>query len=134
VIELQVAYFQIDGLHSAYLYWKDTDPTVRNIDPKDVFGIGKGLTKKNVSRIVGLNWKHFPSGKDQQHTFAISTMVNQAEPVTTDGKVTGYKWQSEWYVLTEDYTWKSNVAASKKKRQREVDMEQRRYYEAYYNR
>ncbi|KFY32376.1 hypothetical protein V493_00260 [Pseudogymnoascus sp. VKM F-4281 (FW-2241)] len=108
---------KLDGLHSACLYWKD-ELKVCDIKPKDVFGIGKGLTKKNVSRIVGLNWKNLPSGKVHQHVFNIPGMILQTEAIKKDNKITRFKWLLEWEINTEGGL-KSNVLASNKKRHEE---------------
>lgn len=108
---------KLDGLHSACLYWKD-EFKVCDIKPKDVFGIGNGLTKKNVSRIVGLNWKNLPSGKVHQHVFNIPGMILQTEAIKKDNKITSFKWLLEWEINTEGGS-KSNVLASIKKRHEE---------------
>ncbi|KFY04071.1 hypothetical protein O988_01013 [Pseudogymnoascus sp. VKM F-3808] len=102
---------KLDGLHSAYLYWKDTEYRVQDIKPQDVTGIGKGFTKKNVSRIVALNWKHLPSGKVRQQVFCIAGMDRQTIAIKNDGKITSFEWRPEWKVFTEN-GWKSNILAS----------------------
>lgn len=113
---------KLDGLHSAYLYWKDTEYRVRDIKPQDVTGIGKGLTKKNVSHIVALNWKHLPSGKVRQQVFCIAGMYHQTIANTNDGKITSFEWRPEWKIFTEK-GWRSNILASivkQKKAKREL--------------
>jgi hypothetical protein len=45
---------KLGGLYSAYLYWNNDSFQVRTIGPKHIIGIGRTLTKKNVSNIVGL--------------------------------------------------------------------------------
>lgn len=102
---------KLDGLHSAYLYWKDTEYRVQDIKPQDVTGIGKGFTKKNVSRIVALHWKHLPSGKVRQQVFCIAGMDRQTIAIKNDGKITSFEWRPEWKVFTEN-GWKSNILAS----------------------
>ncbi|KFY03915.1 hypothetical protein V490_00057 [Pseudogymnoascus sp. VKM F-3557] len=109
---------KLDGLHSAYLYWKD-EPRVCGIKPKDVFGIEKGLTKKNVSNIVGFNWKNLPSGIEQQHVFAIPGMVLQTEEIVNSEKITGFKWRKRWTVYSTLKGTRSNRLASVKKEEAE---------------
>jgi hypothetical protein len=93
---------RLDGLHSAYIYWKDMESRVREIKPEDIVGIGKGRTKKNVSRIFRLKWKNLPSGKEHQHVFNTRGMYIQARPVITNGKITSYEWEPEWKLEIEN--------------------------------
>lgn len=106
---------KLNGLHSAYLYWKDTTFRVWDIKPKDVFGIGKGVTKKNVSQIVGLNWIHLPSGMVRQHVFNIVGMMLQTNAVRNNGNITRFEWRPKWEIFAEGKGLRSNVLASVKK-------------------
>lgn len=92
------------GLYSAYLYWKDPEFKLRTIGPEDVKGIGKGSTKKNVSRIVALSWVHLPSNEQRQHIFAVPGMVEFQTDQMNNGerghsfRVTGWKWKESWSI------------------------------------
>ena len=84
------------GLESAYLYWKDDNFAVRKIDGKFIVGIGKALTKKSVSKIVGLTWLHLPSKRLRQHFFQTVGIQHSVEQLTNGKrgdffKVAGWK-------------------------------------------
>ncbi|KAH7363962.1 hypothetical protein BKA65DRAFT_490051 [Rhexocercosporidium sp. MPI-PUGE-AT-0058] len=89
---------KIQGLYSAYLYWNDPEFELRIIEPENVKGVGKALTKKNVSGIVALSWFHLPSKKLRQHVFAYPGMALQTDQINngergSSFKITGWKWK-----------------------------------------
>ncbi|PVH68924.1 hypothetical protein DL98DRAFT_542023 [Cadophora sp. DSE1049] len=84
----------------------ESDPEfkLRTIGPKDVKGIGKGSTKKNVSRIVALSWVHLPSNEPRQHVFAVPGTVEFQTDSMNNGerghsfRVTSWKWKESWSI------------------------------------
>jgi hypothetical protein len=97
------------GLSSAYLYWDDNHFKVRNIGPSHIVGIGKSLTKKNVSHIAGMTWEHLPphdkipldaiigNKRLTQHFFCCSGVVLKVDQLehrqNGSFKITGWKWK-----------------------------------------
>jgi hypothetical protein len=110
---------KLGGLYSAYLYWIDDSFKLRTIKPVYIIGIGRALTKKNISNTMGLAWEHLPGKKLRQHFFQIAGMESKTDQIDngksgSSFKVTGWKWKDEWMVMTNS-GWKSNVAGRKKK-------------------
>jgi hypothetical protein len=91
---------KLGGLYSAYLYWKDDSFKVRTIGPEHIVGIGRALTKKNVSNIVGLTWEHLPGKNLRQHCFELwgAGMGGKVDQIHngkwgSSFKVIGWKWK-----------------------------------------
>jgi hypothetical protein len=94
LVSREFMYRQLMGLKSAYLYWKDDTFAIRKIHRKYIAGMGKASTKKSVSKIVGLTWRHLPSKRLRQHFFqTVGMQIDTKQLIGKSGgslKVTGW--------------------------------------------